>query len=141
MIEIPRAALTSDLIAPYADFYSFGTNDLTQMTFGFSRDDVGNLLPERYIEKKILKDDPFQVLDTTKVLASSWKWDCEGPHGVKPHSKQESAASTEEILIHRLLLPRGPELRILFSLPCSHSAARRCPGGDQGQRQSKVHPG
>ncbi len=66
MIEIPRAALTSDLIAPYADFYSFGTNDLTQMTFGFSRDDVGSFVPE-YIEMGILKDDPFQTLDTTGV--------------------------------------------------------------------------
>ena len=66
MIEIPRAALTSNLIAPYADFYSFGTNDLTQMTFGYSRDDVGSFIPE-YIEKKILKDDPFQTLDTVGV--------------------------------------------------------------------------
>jgi pyruvate,orthophosphate dikinase len=66
MIEIPRAALTSNLIAPHADFYSFGTNDLTQMTFGYSRDDVGSFVPE-YIEKKILKDDPFQTLDTTGV--------------------------------------------------------------------------
>ncbi|RKX72130.1 MAG: pyruvate, phosphate dikinase, partial [Spirochaetes bacterium] len=53
-------------IAPHADFYSFGTNDLTQMTFGYSRDDVGSFVPE-YIEKKILKDDPFQTLDTVGV--------------------------------------------------------------------------
>ncbi len=66
MIEIPRAALTSELIAPHADFYSFGTNDLTQMTFGYSRDDVGSFLPE-YVEKKILKTDPFQSLDTVGV--------------------------------------------------------------------------
>lgn len=66
MIEIPRAALTSDLIAPHADFYSFGTNDLTQMTFGYSRDDVAGFVPE-YIEKKILKEDPFQSLDTVGV--------------------------------------------------------------------------
>jgi pyruvate,orthophosphate dikinase len=66
MIEIPRAALTSDEIAPFADFYSFGTNDLTQMTFGYSRDDVGTFVPE-YVEKKILKEDPFQSLDTTGV--------------------------------------------------------------------------
>jgi len=66
MIEIPRAALTADLIAPFADFYSFGTNDLTQMTFGYSRDDVGSFVPE-YIEKKILKEDPFQTLDGTGV--------------------------------------------------------------------------
>ena len=66
MIEIPRAALTSDLIAPHADFYSFGTNDLTQMTFGYSRDDVGSFVPE-YVEKKILKTDPFQSLDIVGV--------------------------------------------------------------------------
>ena len=66
MIEIPRAALTADLVAPHADFYSFGTNDLTQMTFGFSRDDVGTFVPE-YIEKKILSFDPFQTLDASGV--------------------------------------------------------------------------
>ncbi|MGL1894365.1 MAG: pyruvate, phosphate dikinase [Spirochaetaceae bacterium] len=66
MIEIPRAALTADDIAEYADFFSFGTNDLTQMTFGYSRDDVGSFVPE-YLSKKILKDDPFQVLDQEGV--------------------------------------------------------------------------
>ncbi|MRT91897.1 pyruvate, phosphate dikinase [Ancylomarina sp. 16SWW S1-10-2] len=62
MIEIPRAALTADKIAEYAEFFSFGTNDLTQMGFGYSRDDAGKFLPI-YIEKGILKNDPFQVLD------------------------------------------------------------------------------
>jgi len=62
MIEIPRAALTADKIAEYAQFFSFGTNDLTQMGFGFSRDDIGSFLPE-YLEKKILPVDPFNVLD------------------------------------------------------------------------------
>ncbi|MFH0860238.1 MAG: pyruvate, phosphate dikinase [Candidatus Altiarchaeota archaeon] len=66
MIEIPRAALTADLIAEEAEFFSFGTNDLTQMTYGFSRDDAGKFLPE-YIEKKILDVDPFQSLDQTGV--------------------------------------------------------------------------
>ncbi|MBN2619340.1 MAG: pyruvate, phosphate dikinase [Spirochaetales bacterium] len=66
MIEIPRAALTADEIAEYADFFSFGTNDLTQMTFGYSRDDVGSFVPE-YLSKKILKEDPFQVLDEDGV--------------------------------------------------------------------------
>jgi pyruvate, orthophosphate dikinase len=66
MIEIPRAALTADLIAAEADFFSFGTNDLTQMTFGYSRDDAGTFLPI-YIEKGILKHDPFQVLDQEGV--------------------------------------------------------------------------
>ena len=66
MIEIPRAALTADQIAQQAQFFSFGTNDLTQMTFGYSRDDVNSFLPI-YLRKKILKNDPFQVLDQTGV--------------------------------------------------------------------------
>ncbi|ANE41003.1 pyruvate phosphate dikinase [Fervidobacterium ngatamarikiense] len=66
MIEVPRAAVTADQIAQEADFFSFGTNDLTQMTFGFSRDDVGKFLPE-YLEKGILEHDPFKHIDTQGV--------------------------------------------------------------------------
>jgi pyruvate, orthophosphate dikinase len=66
MIEIPRAALTADLVAEHAEFFSFGTNDLTQMTFGYSRDDAGTFLPI-YIEKGLLKNDPFQTLDQEGV--------------------------------------------------------------------------
>jgi pyruvate,orthophosphate dikinase len=66
MIEIPRAALTADEVAGHADFFSFGTNDLTQMTFGYSRDDVNTFLPD-YIEQEILEKDPFQSLDATGV--------------------------------------------------------------------------
>ncbi len=66
MIEIPRAALTADRIATSAEFFSFGTNDLTQMTFGYSRDDISSFLPI-YLDKKILKYDPFQVLDQNGV--------------------------------------------------------------------------
>ena len=66
MVEIPRAALVADTIAESADFFSFGTNDLTQMTFGFSRDDAGKFLPE-YIEQGILEHDPFQSLDQVGV--------------------------------------------------------------------------
>ncbi|BBN17421.1 pyruvate, orthophosphate dikinase [Marchantia polymorpha subsp. ruderalis] len=66
MIEIPRAALVADQIAPYADFFSFGTNDLTQMTFGYSRDDVSKFLPI-YIAQGILQHDPFEVLDQVGV--------------------------------------------------------------------------
>ncbi len=66
MIEIPRAALTADRIATEAQYFSFGTNDLTQMTFGYSRDDIASFLPS-YLEQKILKVDPFQVLDQNGV--------------------------------------------------------------------------
>ena len=66
MIEVPRAALIADEIAKEAEFFSFGTNDLTQMTCGFSRDDAGKFLKE-YVEKGIFEKDPFQVLDQEGV--------------------------------------------------------------------------
>ena len=66
MIEIPRAALTADEIAKEAEFFSFGTNDLTQMTFGFSRDDAGGFLQD-YYDKKIFESDPFAHLDQRGV--------------------------------------------------------------------------
>jgi pyruvate,orthophosphate dikinase len=66
MIELPRAALLADQIAEVAEFFSFGTNDLTQTTFGLSRDDSGRFLP-MYVERKVLKDDPFQVIDREGV--------------------------------------------------------------------------
>ena len=66
MIEIPRAALTADQVAEHADFFSFGTNDLTQMTLGYSRDDIGSFMPD-YLEKNILEHNPFMTLDASGV--------------------------------------------------------------------------
>ena len=66
MIEVPRGAMTADLVAEEAEFFSFGTNDLTQLTFGFSRDDVGKFL-RIYQDKKILDRDPFASIDTEGV--------------------------------------------------------------------------
>ena len=66
MIELPRACVTADEIANYAEFFSFGTNDLTQTTFGFSRDDVGSFMPQ-YLESKIINNDPFQSIDQLGV--------------------------------------------------------------------------
>ncbi len=85
MIEVPRAALTADLVAVEADFFSFGTNDLTQMTFGYSRDDAGKFLPI-YIEKGILKHDPFQVLDQEGV-GQLVRMGCEKGRATKPDLK------------------------------------------------------
>jgi pyruvate,orthophosphate dikinase len=82
MIEIPRAALTADKIAKEADYFSFGTNDLTQMTFGYSRDDIASFLPV-YLEKKILSVDPFQVLDQEGV-GQLVKMAVDKGHAVKP---------------------------------------------------------
>ncbi len=98
MIEIPRAALTADQVAETAEFFSFGTNDLTQMTFGFSRDDVGSFLPD-YLKHKILEVDPFQQIDETGVgqlvelavkrgraTRSNLKCGICGEHGGEPNS-------------------------------------------------------
>ncbi|HEX4846317.1 MAG TPA: putative PEP-binding protein, partial [Geothrix sp.] len=85
MIEIPRAALTSDQIATEAEFFSFGTNDLTQMGFGFSRDDAGSFLPE-YVGKKILEDDPFQSLDQ-EGIGELVRISCEKGRAARPGIK------------------------------------------------------
>ena len=98
MIEVPRAALTAGKIAAEAEFFSFGTNDLTQTTFAFSRDDAGKFLAH-YVSEKILPDDPFQVLDTEGVgrlieiatregreARPGLKVGICGEHGGEPHS-------------------------------------------------------
>ncbi|RXQ96830.1 pyruvate, phosphate dikinase [Ancylomarina salipaludis] len=85
MIEIPRAALTADQIAEHAQFFSFGTNDLTQMGFGYSRDDAGKFLPI-YIEKGILKHDPFQVLDQ-EGIGQLVRMGCEKGKSTRPDIK------------------------------------------------------
>jgi len=100
MIELPRACLTADEIAEHAEFFSFGTNDLTQTTFGFSRDDIGSFLPD-YLERNILPGDPFQSLDVNGVgklvsmavklgrgVNSSLKIGICGEHGGDPASIQ-----------------------------------------------------
>jgi len=83
MIEVPRAALVADSIARHADFFSFGTNDLTQMTFGFSRDDVGSFLPQ-YVEDGILPNDPFASIDPDGVGALV-RMACEKGRAEKEH--------------------------------------------------------
>ena len=85
MIETPRAALTADAVAARAEYFSFGTNDLTQMTFGYSRDDIASFLPV-YLEKKILKVDPFQVLDQ-KGVGQLIKMAVEKGRSVRPDLK------------------------------------------------------
>ncbi|MFS1514166.1 pyruvate, phosphate dikinase [Chengkuizengella sp. SCS-71B] len=86
MIEVPRAALTADEIAQYADFFSFGTNDLTQMTFGYSRDDAEGKFLDRYTEEQILENNPFEVLDQ-KGVGKLIKWSVENGKSVKPNLK------------------------------------------------------
>ena len=85
MIEVPRAAVTADRIAEEAEFFSFGTNDLTQLTFGFSRDDSGKFLPE-YVSRKILERDPFVTIDTEGVGALV-EWAVERGRATRPTLK------------------------------------------------------
>ena len=85
MIEIPRAALVAADIAKSAEFFSFGTNDLTQMTFGYSRDDAGKFMAE-YLKQGILSEDPFQVLDQGRIQKPDLKVGICGEHGGEPRS-------------------------------------------------------
>ncbi len=127
MIEIPRAALMADEVAKYADFFSFGTNDLTQLTFGYSRDDVNTFLPD-YLKHDILPDDPFQSIDANGVgqlvemgvakgRSTSKKLKCGicGEHGGDP-------------ALHRLLSSNWTRLCQLLAVPCTHRQTSRRAG-------------
>ena len=94
MIETPRAALVADEIAEVAEFFSFGTNDLTQMTFGFSRDDIEGRFMPRYLELKLLPANPFETIDVEGVGALVRMAVERGPRGRDPTSSSGSAAST-----------------------------------------------
>ncbi len=132
MIEIPRAALTADQIAHYADFFSFGTNDLTQMTFVYSRDDVNSFLPI-YLEKKILKVDPFQQLDQIGV-GQLIQMGAEKGRSVKPTIKlgicgEHGGDPSSVEFCHRVGLNYvscSP-----FRVPIAHLAAARAAVGDK----------
>ena len=138
MIELPRAALTADKIAEVADFFSFGTNDLTQTTFGLSRDDAGKFLPH-YVEAGILPKDPFVSLDIEGVGAlvriaaergRATKPDLKlgicGEHGGDPAS-------------HRFLRGSRPGLRVLLAVSRAGRAAGGGAGGAwRGQRSHGV---
>ncbi len=100
MIEIPRAALTAGQIAEEAQYFSFGTNDLTQMTFGYSRDDIASFLPA-YMEKKILKVDPFQVLDQEGV-GQLIKMAVENGRATRPNLRKVVSAVSMVVSLHQL---------------------------------------
>ena len=132
MIEIPRACLTADKMAKTAEFFSFGTNDLTQMGFGFSRDDIGSFLHD-YLEDNILPADPFQTIDQEGVgqliqmavskgraTRGNLKIGICGEQGGDPASR-------------RVLLPQRDELRQLLPVPRAHRPLGRRPSSDQGK--------
>ena len=132
MIEIPRAALTADQIAEEAEFFSFGTNDLTQMTFGFSRDDIGSFMPT-YVEQKILPVDPFQTLDQTGVGQLVEMGVGQGPQG--PQGEARRAPQGRHLRRarrrpgQRRVLPQGGHgLRLLLAVPRPDRPPGRRPG-------------
>jgi phosphoenolpyruvate synthase/pyruvate phosphate dikinase len=125
MIEVPRAALTADEIAETAQFFSFGTNDLTQMTFGFSRDDIGSFLPD-YLEKKILPVDPFQQLDQAGV-GQLVSMAVQKGRQTNPGSSAASAANTAATRQRQVLLQGRTGLRELLPLPRADRAPWRRP--------------
>ena len=131
MIEIPRAALTADEIAKQADFFSFGTNDLTQMTFGFSRDDAGKFL-DAYYDKKIYENDPSPSW-TRPAWASWWIWPARWAAPPTPSCIWRVRRARRRPLQCGVLPPDGPGLCVLLSLPGAHRPAGCGTGCHQGR--------
>ena len=143
MIEIPRAALTADQIAEEAQFFSFGTNDLTQMTFGFSRDDITSFVPV-YVENKILKVDPFQTLDIVGVGqlvemgVTKGRADPQG-QGRAPQDRHLRRARRRP-REHRLLPQGGHGLRLVLPLPRADRPPGRRAGGPRRRPDDQPRP-
>ena len=139
MIELPRAALLADQIAEVAEFFSFGTNDLTQTTMGLSRDDAGRFLPEYVDQSKaaIFKDDPFQTLDTEGV-GMLIKWAITKGRETRPKLKigicGEHGGDAESVkFCHQV----GHELRERVALPRTDRAPRGSPSRHRGKEKEE----
>ena len=128
MIELPRAALTADQIAEEAEFFSFGTNDLTQTTFGISRDDINNFLPA-YLKLGIFKQDPFATLDQAGV-GQLVKMAVAKGRNTRPNAEGRHLRRAWRRSRVRQVLPQDrPQLRLLLALPPAHGAAGGGAGG------------
>ena len=133
MIETPRAALRAGEIAEVADFFSFGTNDLTQMTFGFSRDDVEGRMMDAYLELGLLPRNPFEVVDFDGV-GELVRLGTERGRATRPSLKVGRLRRARgRPGLHRPLLRRRARLRQLLALPGPGGPPGRRPGG-AGQR-------
>ena len=142
MIELPRACIRADEIAAHADFFSFGTNDLTQTALGFSRDDAEGKFLTRYLEDGVLERNPFETLDQSGVgdlmriavergrsVKDDLKLGICGEHGGEPR-------------VGRVLPPARPRLRLVLALPRPARAARRRAGRARGSgRRTPPSPG
>ncbi len=129
MIEVPRAAVTADELAQTAEFFSFGTNDLTQMTFGYSRDDVNSFLPD-YLKKEILERDPFQTLDIGGVGQLIEMAVTQGPVRAPGPQMRHLRRTWRRSQEHSLLPQGGIGLCELFAVSRSDRATGGGAGGD-----------
>ena len=138
MIEIPRAALTADEIAGVAEFFSFGTNDLTQMTFGISRDDAGKFLPQ-YLRDADLAGRPVPDRSIRAASGSSSRWACSKGRAARPDLKigicGEHGGEPDTVkFCHRV----GLDYVSLLAVPRPDRAPRRGAGGDRGARRARA---
>ena len=131
MIEIPRACWVADEIAEHAQFFSFGTNDLTQMTFGYSRDDAEGGFLLKYVEEKILPYNPFQSLDPVIVKEMDMAVKLGRKHSPRPQGGHLRRARRRPD-VDRVLPPDRPQLRLLLAVPGAGGSPRGGPGGPGG---------
>ena len=135
MIETPRAALRADEIAEEADFFSFGTNDLTQMAFGFSRDDVESRMMPAYLEQGLLKRNPFETIDQAGVGELVEIGAERGPGDQARAQARRVRRARRRPRVHRPVLRRRPRLRELLAVP----RADRPAGGGPGDHRRRHH--
>ena len=140
MIEVPRAALTADDIAEYADFFSFGTNDLTQTTFGMSRDDAETSFLIDYLETGVFATNPFATLDRQGRRPADRASALSRPGTIKPDLDAgicgEHGGDPASIALARA----RADLRQLLSVPCARRPARRSPRGSRCSQPEIQHP-
>ena len=128
MIELPRAAVTADEIGEVADFFCFGTNDLTQTTFGFSRDDIEAKFLPKYLERKILARNPFETVDSG--VAQLVEMGCDArPLGEPEHQARRLRRARWRSGVGQDVLQDRPELRVVLAVPRAARTARGGAGG------------
>ena len=141
MIELPRACFIADRIAQHADFFSFGTNDLTQAGIGFSRDDIEGRIIPRYVEEKIVDGSPFATIDQAgRRRARAHRRAARPVVPSRPRARRLRRARRRSRL-DPLLPRRGPRLRQLLAVPPADRARSRRPSGDRGRRARGVIAG